>query len=111
MLPTRSVTHAHGVAHLVQRLVGDGVRLLVALFEHITHVIHVLGEFRAALTVRSQEPVHGFDDVLLQRASAGLSPIAIPMKPASTGSIRPNATPPMFLNIAAMGVIVPKLLL
>ena len=33
------------------------------------------------------------------------------MKPASTGSIRPNATPPIFLNIAAMGVIVPKLLL
>ena len=44
-------------------------------------------------------------------ASAGLSPIAIAIYPASTGSINPNAAPPIFLNKAATGVIVPKLAL
>ena len=41
-------------------------------------------------------------------ASAGLSPIAIAINPASTGSMNPNAIPPIFLSIAAIGVIVPK---
>ena len=41
-------------------------------------------------------------------ASAGLSPIAIAIKPASTGNIKLNASPPILLNIAATGVIVPK---
>ena len=33
-----SVAHAHGVAHLLQRLVGDRVGLLVAFGEHVTHI-------------------------------------------------------------------------
>ena len=41
-------------------------------------------------------------------ASAGLSPILIAINPASTGSISPNAIPPICLNAAATGVIVPK---
>ena len=34
--------------------------------------------------------------------------LAMGIKPARMGSINPNATPPIFLNIAATGVIVPK---
>ena len=41
-------------------------------------------------------------------ASAGLSPIAIAINPASTGSMNPNAVPPICLNTAATGVIIPK---
>ena len=33
------------------------------------------------------------------------------MNPASTGNIKPKAAPPIVLNIAATGVIVPKLAL
>ena len=51
------VAHAHGVAHLVKRLVGDGVGLPVAFGEHVAHVIHVLGQLGAALAVRGQELV------------------------------------------------------
>ena len=41
--------------------------------------------------------------------SPGRSAIAIAIKPASTGSIKPNASPPMDLKNAAAGRIVPKL--
>ena len=41
-------------------------------------------------------------------ASPGLSAILIAINPARIGSMKPNATPPMDLNIAAIGVIVPK---
>ena len=35
--------------------------------------IHILGQFGAALAVRGQELVHGFDHVLLQRACTGVA--------------------------------------
>ena len=40
--------------------------------------------------------------------SPGLSAILIAINPARIGSINPNATPPIVLNVAAIGVIVPK---
>mgnify|MGYP007026106777 CR=1 FL=1 len=49
------VAHAHGVAHLLQRFVGDGVGLLVAFGEHVAHVIHILGEFLATGAMRLKE--------------------------------------------------------
>ena len=41
-------------------------------------------------------------------ARPGLSAILIAINPARIGSMKPNAMPPIDLNIAANGVIVPK---
>ena len=48
----KSVLHAHGLAHLVKGLLGDGVGALVAVVQDVTNGIHVLGQLGAALAVR-----------------------------------------------------------
>ena len=63
----------------------------------------------AAIAPRKPDfPLYAIIPPTKPSASAGLSPIAIAIKPARTGSIKLNASPPMLLNIAAAGVIVPK---
>ena len=46
-----SVTHAHGLAYLLQRFVSDFVRTLVAIMQDVADGIHVLGQLGTAFTV------------------------------------------------------------
>lgn len=67
------VAHAHGVAHLLQRFVGDGVGLLVAFGEHVAHVIHILGEFLATGAMRLKEAVHRFVTYAFSAPGTGIA--------------------------------------
>ena len=76
-----------------------------------------IAEATPAFTASSPVRAAGFANVLPEAASIpptiptskpGRSAIDIAIKPAKIGSIKPNATPPMFLNHADTGVPVPK---
>ena len=69
----KSVLHAHGLAHLVKGLLGDGVGAGVAVVQDVADGVHVLGELCAALAMRGEELVHGLNHVRLERAGARIA--------------------------------------
>ena len=68
-----SVLHAHGGAHLVECLLGDRIRALVALVQDVANRVHILGQLGAALAVRGQERVDRLGHILLERAGTGIA--------------------------------------
>ena len=64
------VHHAHGLAHLSERGLGDLVGAAVALVQDVLDVVHILDQFLAAGADGGKVLVHAFGDVLLELAGA-----------------------------------------